>query len=213
MTISFSTQIVEGHDDGDDLEYAAFVAGIWASADIYTQPVPLMLNGQPAILHSLKRRDEPAPFVNVFLGQSRARKTFVANRHSWSHAGQPVEPVAFTAMLHGVPAEKAVLPDPAPTTLAEAILNNRCEAKGRSVALHFRDRHGVESWRIISGLQRGDEKLNARCHYRWGERRSFRNANILALVDPDTRAPIDVAAYLARRIDLPRRQASKGKAK
>jgi hypothetical protein len=204
ITVARSASTIDTRTELESEDYAEFVSEAWGSADVETPPIPLTVNGQQAILKSIKRNSSRSPYVNVAVGSNSIRKTFVAERHTWSYLGQQVDASAFAAILQGIPADEALLPDHPPTSLDEAIQKNRSEARGRAVALHFRDRHGGESWRIVSGLQRGTAHLNARCHYRWGCRRAFQNERIIALVDPETREPIDVAAYLARRIDLPR---------
>lgn len=205
----------DGPDVDDDFEsdYADFVRATWAAADIHTAPIQISINGTPATLHSLKRRLDGAPYVNLWWGPARSPKTFVADRHEWEHGGGPLHASAFQAMLAGVPAEQAVLPDPPPNDIDEAIAKDRFAAEGRRLVLRYRDRNGSESWRIISRMVRGADNLAARCHYRWGEKRQFRNDRILGLADPDTREEIDVQAYLAKRIDLPKPKRSRTVAK
>lgn len=203
IAVARSTSTTDTPTELESEDYAEFVSEAWGSAEVETPPIPLMVNGQQAILKSIKRNGSRSPYVNVAVGSNSVRKTYVAERHIWSYLGRQVDASAFAAILQGIPADEALLPDPPPASLDEAIQKNRSEARGRTVALHFRDRNGGESWRIVSGLQRGTAHLNARCHYRWGDRRAFRNERIIALIDLETREPIDVADYLARRIDLP----------
>lgn len=195
LGLSFTAEIsyseVEGFDYSDG-KYEAFVDEQWAKTGVDLSGIMLVRHvgpeEHPYRLHSLV---EPY-YLNCLDGITR--KTFVPNRHRWTLDGVEVEPIAFTAIMRGVPPHVAFQPDLRPTTPAEAAAKNRHETADRKILLHYRNAASREAYRIISRPHRSGSGFTACCHYRYGERREFLFERVLSFSNATTGEVIEPEA-------------------
>lgn len=175
--------------DRFDADYLAFVDEQWAKDGVdlsgYTLTRHTADGPRSYEMHALV-----APgYLNCW--DDLERKTFSSDRrHSWTLDGSPVAPMAFKAMLRGVAPDVAFLPDPHPSTPAEAVAKDRHETADRRILMHYRNGDGVGSYRIISRPHRVAGGFSACCHFRYGKRRQFRFDRAISFANAATGEPI-----------------------
>jgi len=184
-------------DDADD--YDLFVANTWSRATIHTDTVTIEINGEPCNLISLTPGPHGYPYVNVRTSEG-SRKSYAADsRHSWSVYGIPVKPDAFLAMMHGVNPITALHDDDAPETYEESLRMDRIDDGEKRYAIHYENAEGERAWRVVSRVVRDFESFTARCHLRWGARRTFRWDRLLEVIDLKTGEIIPLASFQKSR--------------
>lgn len=193
--IRFSIEIscTESADfDYIDTNYDAFVAEQWSKAGVDLKGITLvrLIDGEQQS-HQLHSMVEPYYLNCLYDG---TRKIFVPTRQRWTLDGAEVEPIAFTAIMRGVPPAVAFRPDRRPATPAEAEAKDRHVTTDRRILLHYRDGAGREAYRIISRPSRSSAGSTAACHYRYGERREFRFDRVLSLSNAATGEFIEPSA-------------------
>jgi hypothetical protein len=176
--------------------YASFVDECWAMEGVRTPPIELLRNGLSCTLFSVIPMGQGHyPYLNVI--ENGMRATYAGDgRHKWERDGAAIDCSAFSAVLAGADAEAVLCPDAPPTSLEEAIVKNRADAKGHVYFLHYRTFGGEESWRVISGVRRRKDEFDAFCHFRWGTRRTFRFERVLEILDGETGELIDMDTFI-----------------
>lgn len=191
-------------DDGQD-DYAAFVEEIWGLPGIPLPPLAFQRvrstgERSECVLASLAKAPNGTTYINAY--EAGLRRTFRADRrHHWTHDGHAVDESAFMAVARGVAPEIAFARDSPPSSISEALepRNNRFGGKGAQFVIGYRNESGEASFRVISNVIRSDDRLSARCHYRWGERRTFLFDRISAVADARTGEIIPREVFFARR--------------
>lgn len=189
----------EDVDDGED-HYDEFVAAMWQRAGIQLGGLRFeRLTGPVAVscdLVSLVTGDNGARYLNVLEGG--VRKTYSADgRHRWRHDGHDIDAAAFAAIARGAPAQEALRADPYPSSFEEAI-SPRCDrfpTKDQRPVISYEDSRGQLSYRVISRVVRQRDTFSARCHFRWGERRTFLFDGVRSVVDVETGEVVSLAKF------------------
>jgi hypothetical protein len=169
-------------DAEDDDHYKQFVDEMWASSDARPVRVRLERNGEDSFVRSIV--DRPGTiYVNTL--EAGERKTYVADRHRWTRDGLKVSDAGFRAILFGVPPDEALRFNRPPASVEEALApaNNHLAAEN-SLVINYRDAEGEDSYRVISEIRRGDDRFTSRCHWRWGERRTFLYGRLIRVINP-----------------------------
>lgn len=195
----------EDSDDQGDDGYAEFVRSMWVLRGIplgdrtFTR---LTFHGErrEVVLASLVTSAHGTGYINGL--EAGVRKTFRADgHHHWSYDGHPVDEAAFAAIGAGVESEVAFAIDDPPKSAAEALdpKYNRFQTNGHQYVIGYVNAEGIASFRVISRVLRGDGKLSARCHYRWGARREFRFDRIQYAANALTGEVIPLPEFLSNR--------------
>lgn len=183
--------------DDDDDRYRQFVDEMWASETACPVGVPLERNGENSFVESLVDR-RGTIYVNAF--EAGERKTYVANRHRWTNDGFKISDAAFRAILCGTPPAVALRFDRPPASVDEALSpDNNHIAADNVLVINYRDAVGEEAYRVVSDIRRGDDRFTARCHWRWGERRTFRYDRLVSIIDPVSRTEIPIEEFRNQR--------------
>lgn len=180
--VASSLQVTPTLNEDDD--YGAFVESMWAQAEIALPELAAEIDNERCFIVSLASRHGGSVHVNAWVAGEK--KTFVADRHHWRFGDAEIDASAFVGVMRGAPVEIAFSADPHPNTVEEARRKDRFETKDRRQALCYEDGKGTVSWRVISRIWRGSDHLTARCHFRWGERRTFLHIGIIELIDLET---------------------------
>ena len=196
---------IRNKDADEDRDYADFVQKIWGLPGLDLPNLKferIRFDGERSecILVSIVKVSNGALYVNAH--ENGRRCTFRADRnHHWSHDGHAVDGSAFVAVARGVSFDVAFARDDAPASISEALepRNNRFGGSGRAFVIGYMNEFGIASFRVISGVLRSDGKLSARCHYRWGERRTFLFDRISAVADAQTGEVISREVFFAKR--------------
>jgi|GEM_PF-2846757 len=182
-----------------DDDYSFFTAETWRQATINAGPIPIIVNGEEFKLVSLAPGQHGYPYVNV-LAPDGVRKSYAADaRHQWSYQYAPFNPSAFLAMMHGVDPIKAITNDDAPETYEEALGMDRVGDGEKRYVIHYENAEGERAWRVVSRVVRDFESFTARCHLRWGARRTFRWDRLLEVIDVKTGEIIPLASFRKSR--------------
>ena len=168
----------------EDDDYGAFVESMWAQAEIALPELAAEIDNERCVIVSLASRHGGSVYVNAWVAGEK--KTFVADRHHWRFGDAEIDASAFVGVMRGAPVDRAFSADPHPNTIEEARRKDRTrnERPPASTVLPRRERY--VSWRVISRIWRGSDRLTARCHFRWGERRTFLHIGIIELIDLET---------------------------
>lgn len=191
------------NDDFDDDRYSEFVTETWARSTtrLGNLQAVRITNGvrYPAFLVSISPPlgggQGGYPYVNCI--EDGRQVTFACDgRHDWEVAGLPVDSSAFRGIMLGVQPAKALGSRPPPQTPEEALSpdNDRHPARGRRFLIQYENGRGETSYRIISGVfRKQDGTFTANCHFRYGDRRTFRFDRVRQVADGDTgeEIPID----------------------
>jgi hypothetical protein len=188
----------------DEETYADFVARMWEKPTLTFAPIIAQRDGVACTIVAIVDLRRSYPYVNVW--EAGQRKTYAGDhRHLWTRDGVTVDESAFLAVLSGENPNSALRAEPYPRTLEEALQKDRVQDDGRRFAIHYRNADHQVSWRIVSRIRRGREHMVARCHFRWGQRRTFRYDRIAEIVEIDTGEFIPVAEFAFGR-PLPNRK-------
>ncbi len=181
------------HDDG----YAEFVAAMWCRKGVSLGRVVLQRGGTDCVMIGLVIDDRGRKYLNV--AEAGVRKTYAADgRHRWFRHGEPVDASAFTAVALGHDPDKALRFEAPPADALTAVQpsNDRWPTTKRKFLLCYRNRRGETTFRIISELIRHGAEFTARCHFRWGDRRTFRKDCVEGILDLATGKVLSVANFL-----------------
>ncbi len=187
-------------EDFDDEEggYAAFVEEMWKRPGVDGKGVELRrgAGGPICRLVSVVGGANGQPYVNVI--ENGERKTFAGDdRHRWERDGHRVDGSAFAAILRGVEPERALGPDPHPASAEQALRPeyDRWPTKDRRFVIGYENSRGERSYRVISRVVRQQDTFSARCHFRWGTRRTFLFEGLREVLDAKTGEVIPVAEF------------------
>lgn len=192
----------------DDNDYADFVRQKWL---LPGPEIGLALTRQRADgsksfwLKSIVGAENGTIYLN---GIEDGRKISLAGdgRHRWEYLTHPVDASAFTAILAGVPPVTALLPEPYPATVADAISpeKNRARPEGRAFIIGYENAAGHRSYRVISGVRRDLQGFSANCHFRWGSRRDFRFDRLREVFDFETGEEFSIDQFRRNKRSKPR---------
>lgn len=167
--------VVEDDFEDDDSGYNVIVNENWSLPGVNLNELRLRASSYSTLLTaiSLVRAPNGRQYINALDGTKR--KTFAVENSEWSQEdGRPIDQSAFLAIEAGSLPRFAIQPEPRPTTADEAFAKARGERRGRAFLLEYEDGNGAPSYRVISDVRRSADKFSARCHFRWGMRRTFR---------------------------------------
>ena len=195
-------------DSGDEDEgYDQLVARTWAQSGISIANVTLdrvSYSGETLTCHlrSLVARREGSYYVNAFVDGER--KTFVSNNWKWRRDGLAIDDSAFLAIQAGVNYDKAPRYQPYPRSIEEALApeNNQCEVRGRRFVISYLNERGDDSFRVVSGVRRQDERFTAHCHFRRGALRHFLYSRLRSISDAQTGEVIPIDVFKAKGTQL-----------
>lgn len=193
-----SDNLEENDDDG----YRAFVHEMWTHDGInlgafalqrlsYAGPIDCRL-------HSLVEGAPGRLYLNVYEGGER--KTYAADsRHRWFHDGHSVDYSAFIGIMKGADPNIA-FKDAYPRSTEQAASRefDRFQTSDKRYVLCYRSSKGV-SHRTVSRVIRYKDRFSARCHFRWGERRTFCNEGLVSVFDLQTKKDIRVESFLSKQ--------------
>ena len=177
--------------EGQSAEYRAFVDKVWSDPEAIRVDVEIQrINGAGQLVEShvrsIVRRDSVSFYVNTF--EDDGALTLVSDRHQWRRDGRKVDASAFRAIADAGVAPDAALRHVDPPTSIEEALSPAFNhiAAPRALALGYRDAVGAVTYRVVSEIRRGESQFTARCHLRWGEKRTFRYDRLITVVDAET---------------------------
>jgi hypothetical protein len=197
---SFHVSECEDVDAEDDYygTYADFVARMWEKPTFKFPPIIVERDGVTCSIVGIVDSGRSYPYVNVW--EASDRKTYAGDgRHRWTRDGYKIDESAFLAVLSGENPNAALRAEPYPQTLEEALKKDRVQDSGRRFAIRYRNAELQASWRVVSRIKRGPEHMVARCHFRWGQRRTFRYDRIAEIFEIDTGEFIPVAEFASGR--------------
>lgn len=188
----------------DDDGYEQFVAEMWGKNGVDLLGIILKretISGQVACyLHSLVEGSNGQVYLNVY--ENDQKKTYATDgRHKWRRFGDIVDATAFVAIRRGANPDEALRFEQYAGSFDEAVtpeFNRFQTTDKRYVIAYLSDDKGL-SYRVVSRVIRSDDRFSARCHFRWGERRTFLFRNLRDVFDLQTRQPIDLPTFLAKR--------------
>ena len=167
-----------------DGEYEDFVECAWQHSTIDLNGIAIECDGKSAELISLTDVNRTYLYVNLW--RAYERLTLASDRHEWTRKGCVIDSSAFLAIAAGLPVDVALRFDPYPITIEDAKAKDRLETSERRLLIRYRNLQGQESWRVLSRVRHSREHMTARCHFRWGVRRTFLYDQILEIVDHDS---------------------------
>jgi hypothetical protein len=158
-----------------------FVEKTWKEAGATFPPVSAEVDGEPCRITSVTARPAGSTYVNLTIGDEK--RSLIAANHIWTREQQEINDSAFFGVLSGAPADAALRYEAAPKTIAEARTKDRARAKGKRYFLRCREGDDSLSWRLVSGVEFGNECLDAISHFDWGEKQRFGFDIIAEIVD------------------------------
>lgn len=188
--------------DGDD-HYFGFVDQMWARGGIDLGGIRIQVttsDGRASEwqLMSLVPGKGAYPYLNVL--ERGERRTYAADdRHRYARDGEEIDSSAFIAVARGVKPEVVLRREPAPGSVAAALSPeyDRYATTKRRFVIGYENRKGELSYRVISslGLPTDPRFFSARCHFRWGQRRTFNIDRLRSVLDVETGASIPLDQF------------------
>lgn len=188
-------------DDEGDPDYRRFVEAMWRRPGVTLSGVTLMKLGwmsAPFEVHSLVADDYGRLYLNGWLGGRKL--TYAADdRHKWTFNGAPVDSSAFLAISQGCPVAAALGPQRRPASPAEALSPefDHVATTERRYLINYVNADGQSSWRVVSRVFRSADGFTARCHFRWGDRRTFRFDRLSEVIDGATGEEIPLDQFVS----------------
>ena len=194
----------EGGDsepEGDDADYERFVSEVWEQPGIVCQNIELercYWNGMafPCQLHSLVPRRDASYYMNVI--ENGRRRIFVSHNWKWRRDGKQLDDSCFVALKLGIDPDHALRWVAVPTSPAVALSaeHDHVTTSDRRFLIEYINAQGEKSFRVVSRCIRLGDHFTARCHFRWGQRRHFKFANLQSVFDLATgeQIPKDIFA-------------------
>lgn len=167
-----------------------FVETMWKAAGATFPPITAEVDGEPCRIVSVTARPAGSTYVNLTVGDEK--RSLIAANHVWTRGQKEINDSAFYGVLTGAPADVTLQYEPAPKTLAEARAKDRAKAVGKRFFLRCKENDQAFSWRLVSGVEFGDECLDARSHFDWGEKQRFGFDLISEVVDAQTDENISI---------------------
>lgn len=191
----------EDDDYEEDPEYRRFVETMWRRPGVFLSGVTLTRLGPEATqfrAHSLVDGENGYPYINGWEG-SRQLTLAADDRHKWAFNGSPVDSSAFLAIAQGYPVAAALGPQRRPASAAEALSPefDHVATTERRYLIHYVNADGHSSWRVVSRVFRSDDGFTARCHFRWGQRRTFRFDRVREVIDGTTGEEIPLDQFVS----------------
>lgn len=189
-------------DDDDD--YANFVAAMWRLPGINLKRIRVhrltAMGASECVLMRLIQAEDRRVYINAL--EAGERKTFAGDgRHQWKRDGKEFDSSAFSAIALGADPEIVLRHEPHPQSALAAMQpeNDRCNTTDRRFLICYQNSKGELSCRVISRIIRQRDTFSARCHFRWGDRRTFLYEGLKAILDMGTGEIIAVETFRGKR--------------
>jgi len=187
--LSPSSRMID-HFDTDE-QYSEFVRRMWSRTGVTIQDIHIQRcvadREIDCALASIVKGENGMLYLNVI--EEGVRKTYAADeRHRWKRDGQHLDKSAFVAIVTGTQPDIALRAERYANSVEEAMSADfdRVSTTDRRLVIGYQNSKGQLSYRVITRVVRQHDTFSARCHFRWGQRRTFLFEGLKCVIDAHT---------------------------